>query len=306
MIDLHAGNIEGIITIFKGADPCNLDELPSFKNLITDNGLRLFGSSDNFLRYCNIGSGSTVPSASDTSLTNRLRGSNTINGIDVSGADNTDALNPFVYKRRRIRFAPTGSAYNVSEIAFGEDAAGLNLFNRVLVKDVGGSPISLSVLGDEFLDVQIEVRVYPPMTDMAGTLTPTGKDTTPRTWTARASGAGGTLSNRSYDAWTADGDLIGLRSGVAQTLAFTGSLPTIFSTPTGSLGAAQANTATMTATGASYIRTISAGLTNWVGLIKTIRLQSDGNNMNIEFDPPFDKKNTDTFEIKFKMSWGRR
>ena len=29
MIDLHAGNIEGIITIFKGADPCNLDELPN-------------------------------------------------------------------------------------------------------------------------------------------------------------------------------------------------------------------------------------------------------------------------------------
>lgn len=306
MINLHAGNLEGIITIFKGADLCNLEELPSFKNLITDNGLRLFGSSAGYINYCNIGSGSTVPSASDTSLTNRLRGSNTVNGADVLGADNTDALNPFVYKRRRIRFAPTGSAYNVSEIAFGEDAAGLNLFNRVLVKDGGGSPISLSVLGDEFLDVQIEVRVYPPITDMTGTLTPTGKDTTPRTWTARASGNGGTLSSSSFDAWTAEGNLIGLKSGIAPTLAFTGSLPPIFSTPTGSLGAAQANTATMTASGASYTKTITAGLSNWVGLIKTIRLQSDGNNMNIEFDPPFDKKGVDTFEIKYKMSWGRR
>ena len=306
MIDLHAGMLEGIITIFKGADPCTLEELPSFKNLITDNGLRLFGSSAGYIQYCNIGSGSATPTPSDTSLTNRLRGSNTINGVDVSGADNTDALNPFVYKRRRIRFAPTGSAYNVSEIAFGEDAAGLNLFNRVLVKDGGGSPISLSVLGDEFLDVQIEVRVYPPMTDMTGTLTPTGKDTTQRTWTARASGDGGTLSNNAYSAWTANGGLIGLTQGIAQSLAFTGSLPPIFSTPTGSLGAAQTNTATMAASGASYIRTITAGLLNWVGMIKTIRLQSDGNNMNIEFDPPFDKKNTDTFEIKFKMSWGRR
>lgn len=306
MIDLHAGNIEGIITIFKGADPCNLDELPSFKNLITDNGLRLFGSSVNYIAYCNIGSGSTAPSASDTSLTNRLRGSNTFNGVDVNGADNTDALNPFVYKRRRIRFAPTGSAYNVSEIAFGADAAGLNLFNRVLVKDGGGSPISLSVLEDEFLDVQIEVRVYPPMTDMTGTLIPTGKDTASRTWTARSSGSGGILSNRSYDAWTADGNLIGLSNGVAQSLAFTGSLPPIFSTPTGTLGGAQTNTADMSTSGASYTRTITAGLSNWVGLIKTIRLHSDGNNMSIEFDPPFDKKNVDTFEIKYKMSWGRR
>lgn len=306
MIDIHAGNLVGIITIFKGADPCNLDELPSFKNLITDNGLRLFGSSANYINYCNIGSGSTVPSASDTSLANRLRGSNTANGADINGVDNTDALNPFVYRRRLIRFVPTGSAYNVSEIAFGADSAGLNLFNRVLVKDGGGSPISLSVLGDEFLDVRIEVRVYPPMTDMTGTLTPTGKDTTPRTWTARASGSGGTLSNSKYDAWTADGNLIGLAQGAVQSLAFTGSLSPIFSTPTGSLGGAQTNTATMSASGASYTKTIGAELTGWVGLIKTIRLQSDGNNMNIEFDPPFDKKNTDTFEIKFKMSWGRR
>lgn len=303
MIDLHAGNLEGIITIFKGADPCNLDELPSFKNLITDNGLRLFGSSIDYINYCNIGSGSTVPSSSDTSLTNRLRGSKTVNGADVYGADNTDALNPFVYKRRRIRFAPTGSAYNVSEISFGEDAAGLNLFNRVLVKDGGGSPISLSVLGDEFLDVQIEVRVYPPMNDMSGVLEPTGKDTTTRSWVARASGYGGTLTSI-YETWEARGNLVG--ANVASALAYTGALPAIFSAPTGSIGGPTSNTAVLAPTGSSYTRTISADLSKWNGSIRTVRLHGNGNNINIEFTPAFTKTTNDTFELKYKLIWGRK
>ncbi|HRN97596.1 MAG TPA: hypothetical protein PLZ58_04080 [Candidatus Saccharibacteria bacterium] len=306
MLEIKAGELAGIISVYKGTEPDDMPLLSRFNNLITDNGLRLIGSTRTYISECFIGSGSSTPVASQTSLDNMLSYSNS-NQSDTRGANTDDPLNQYVYRRVRYRFSPTGSAYNVSEIAFGDGVLGDNLFNRALAKDTSGSPTTISVLGDEYLDVELEIRVYPPLADMTGSFAPTGKDTAGRTWTARAAGYGGVLTDDILDGWSAYGNFVEGRyqqSG-GYGYASNSALPPIFSNIPNSFILDFGRSA-LHPTGAGYTKVVTAGLEDWNTTIRTVKLFGNSHVMNIEFDPPFVKTNKDIFKLTYTVTWGRR
>lgn len=300
MIELK-NELSGYFTVSKGTDPDNMVEVASFPNLITDAGLLRYGYDDNFIRYCNIGSSSTTPTVSDTALINRLYYSESALS-ENTGANNTDPNARYVYRRRTIRFTPTGVPYTIAEVGFGWNTTG-SVFNRALVVDGGGSPTTISVLDNEYIDVTYELRLYPPTTDSTGTLTPTGKDVVPRNWTARAAGNSGNISYYVHG-WSLNGG-----PGLNSLTAYGDSIGTLFSTPTvyvGSVYTADSYTINPVIPEITYSKKFQLADGNHALGIKSLVAIGVGYLYQIGFDVPFMKTNTDEITFTFKMSWGRR
>lgn len=300
MIELK-NELSGYFTVSKGTDPDNMVEVASFPNLITDAGLLRYGSDSNFIRYCNIGSSSTTPTVSDTTLINRLYYSEyTIS--ENTGANNTDPNARYVYGRRTIRFNPQGVPYTIAEVGFGWNTTG-SVFNRALVVDGGGYPTTISVLDNEYIDITYELRLYPPTTDSTGTLTPTGKDVVPRNWTARAAGDSGNISYYVFG-WSLHGG-----PGLYSMHAYGGSIGTLYSTPTVFVDAvytADSYTINPVIPEITYSKKFKLTEGNSALGIKSLLVTGVGYYYQIGFDAPFMKTNTDEITFTFKISWGRR
>ena len=311
VIEVSGGNFEGIITVHKGTNVDNMEHVSTFPNMILDTGLRAIGTNASYMTYCNVGSSNTPVAATQTSLGNRLYQSTIAGpGDNATGADNSDPANRYVFRRRVIRFNPTGSAYNVSEIGFGWDAAG-NLFNRALVLDANGDPTTISVLANEYLDITYELRLYPPTQIFSGTFTPTGKDTQTRTWTAcAASGGGGVLNYSGDSGWGLHG---AFHTIVAYgSLASSGKIGNIFFDLSTGSGVQTVNANSVNGimdsveTKVTYTAYFGLDRANFTNGIKSALFSTNGPRIKIEFDIPFMKTNTDDISISIAYSWGRR
>lgn len=300
MIELK-NELSGYFTVSKGTDPDNMVEVASFPNLITDAGLLRYGSDADFIRYCNIGSSSTTPTVSDTTLINRLYYSES-ELPENTGANNTDPNARYVYRRRTIRFTPKGVPYTIAEVGFGWNATG-SVFNRALVVDGGGYPTTISVLDNEYLDVTYELRLYPPTTDSTGTLTPTGKDVVPRNWTARPADLSGDISYQVYS-WSISGDTYtNTIAACGGTIGTPFSLPASWINYATGVGSITINPVIPEIT---YSKKFNLGDGNSASGIKSIVVNSHGHYYQIGFDAPFMKTNTDEITFTYKISWGRR
>ena len=300
MIELK-NELSGYFTVSKGTDPDNMVEVASFPNLITDAGLLMYGASSDFIRYCNIGSSSTTPTVSDTTLINRLYYSESALS-ENTGANNTNPNARYVYRRRTMRFTPKGVPYTIAEVGYGWNTTG-SVFNRALVVDGGGSPTTISVLDNEYIDITYELRLYPPTTDSTGTLTPTGKDVVPRNWTARAAGDSGNISYYVFG-WSLGGG-----PGLQSLTAYRDNIGTLFSTPTGYVGSANtagSYTINPVIPEITYSRKFELTEGNDALGIKSLFAIGYGYYYQIGFDAPFMKTNTDEITFTFKISWGRR
>ena len=154
------------------------EQTPWIKNLITDNGLDLM-EPGGYTHVCAVGTGNTAPSFSDTELSGFVASTGSSNR---SGTTQT-STSPFYMSQISIFEFSAGSATgNISEVGVGASPA--NLFSRALITDESGNPITITVLSDEILRVEYELRVEIPETDNTGTF---DLDGTTYTWTARAS-----------------------------------------------------------------------------------------------------------------------
>lgn len=144
-----------------------------FPNLITDNGLDLCATQSSsswqdaggMLHTVAVGAGATPPTVSDTSLES-LVASTTVGSTGTTvGVDTTDR---YFFCMREWSFAEGAAAGNISEIGVGVTNG--NLFSRALVLDSGGSPTTITVLPDEFLTVQYELRINQPTGDLVETI----------------------------------------------------------------------------------------------------------------------------------------
>lgn len=132
--------------------------LGEFENLLLDGGLNGCGTAQ-MMAACAVGSGSTAPIVTNTQLENLInsttnRIAQTIGG-DASG---------YGWIRTTYQFAAGSAAGNISEIGIGNTAT--NLLSRTLIKDGSGNPTSITVLSNEYFNVQYEVRGYPPAADV--------------------------------------------------------------------------------------------------------------------------------------------
>lgn len=150
--------------------------VPWFENLITNAGLDYLGStSQNNLAMCRIGTGNTAPANTDTALVAQVGSTTTVGNGETSGYDSTDN---YLYCRVSRRFNPgTVSGVNLAELGMAASNA-VNLFSRSLIKDIGGSPTTIALEDDEYLDVLYELRMYLPTNDATTVVTIDGVSTT--------------------------------------------------------------------------------------------------------------------------------
>ncbi len=141
------------------ADGVTTKETEEFHNLVLDTGLQRMGVGA-WGNRCLVGTGSSAPAISQTQLDSFLADTNSIQSSDTSMNTTTK---PYYYSiQRTYRFGEGVAAGNLTEVGLGWAESGQNpCWNRALIKDSNGVPTTLTVLSDEFLDVTVEIRIYP-------------------------------------------------------------------------------------------------------------------------------------------------
>lgn len=281
--------------------------LASFENLILDSGLNRLGTGPVIDGAC-VGTGTTTPENSQTSLASLLRVTTTWQEkTELSGSTTAPyyAEGRFVY-----RFAAGTAAGNLSEVGLGWGAnAGANtmggLWCRALIKDSGGNPTTITVLSDEVLDIVYTLQLHPPTSDITGTFNLSGEA---YQYTMRPAW----VNKRTYyNSWeigrTADGIFYFGAS------AFTGGIGSVTAGPSGTAGygIAIAKQAYINAS-KQCVFNITADLNtaNLSGGIRSMQIDLAGNCWQAEFSRVSDggtipKNSTNVLTIPFWVSWDR-
>lgn len=130
-----------------------------FKNLITDAGLTRMGVGGN-MGYAMVGSGSAAPNVLDTTLIAQIGWTS----VEQSSTSGTLSTSPYyAWRRVTYRFPPGSATGNLYEVGIGWTSTLVS--SRSLIKDSQGNPTGVTVQSNEYLDVQYERRVYPPLGD---------------------------------------------------------------------------------------------------------------------------------------------
>lgn len=269
-----------------------------FDNLVTDGGLNRMGQGA-FLIWCQVGTGSTAPTVSDTALAARVAGSGTTTVI----TDGTRASAPYyAWAIRTFTFAPGTATGNIAEVGVGWSSTG-NLFSRALVLDSGGSPTTITVLADETLYVTYELRYYPPTGDTTGQVTLTGNIGGVYNWTMRAGEVTSSLR------WNAAAQKAGQSGGVS---VYSGTISAITGEPSGtsSSGTLIAQSYVNNSLEGRFNASFSLSQGNVAGGIRSMRAIIGGSTYQIEFSEdgtgdPIPKTSSDTLNLVIAHSWGR-
>ena len=140
-------------------------------NLITDAGLERWGTGAPIIN-CSVGSGNTPPTVNDSGLVSFIAQQSSIPSTTYGAR----ASAPYYgWMRRTFRFNPPGANHNLSEVGFGWETNGSNLWSRALIKNSEGVPVTVTWLGSETLDVVYEVRKYPWLEDVPYETTISGR-----------------------------------------------------------------------------------------------------------------------------------
>lgn len=281
--------------------------LAEFDNLILDAGLNRLGTGA-IASHIQVGSGSSTPTVSQTALDAFVAQTSTVVTVDVA----TYVAGPPEYINiiRVRRFAEGVAAGNLSEVGIGWTAAPGSLFSRALILDGLGSPTTITVLSDEFLDVEYTLRVYPPSVDRTGTITIAGVD---YNYTIRAAGTSLT-SGIIGGGWVGQGIFSGFAFS-ERPVFYTGAINALTTgTPSGSnTGITLSNGVLLPYSNNSYQRdtSISAGLTqgNLTGGFRSMTLATGGNGFvrfQIDFGASVPKDATRVFTASFRVAWARR
>lgn len=275
--------------------------LASFENLILDSGLNRLGTGHVIDGAC-VGTGTTAPADSQTTLANLLR----VTSTQQSNAELAGSTTAPYYAEWQIvyRFAAGTAAGNLSEVGLGWDADAWSntmggLWCRALIKDSQGNPTTITVLPDEVLDIVYTVQLQPPTSDITGTFNLSGE------------AYQYTLRPAWVNSWETGRTLGGIFSfGVA---AFTGSIGSVTEGPSGTAGYNISMTKqTYVNNSKQCVFTVAADLNtaNLAGGIRSMQFDLQGSWWQAEFSRVSDggtipKNNTNVLTIPFWVSWDR-
>lgn len=298
--------LQGFFTI-KIRQPCGtIRREYRFPNLILNNGLNGIGTNGTaWVSVIALGTDSTPPDVSQTGLI----------GLGPSSSSNNSSTTGFVagpppysWIRYSKRFAQGAATGTWAEVGIGR--TGSNLWSRSLILDGGGSPLPITVLAIEIVDIEYELRAYPSIVDVTGTRTISSVD---YDYTLRPSYL------TSYQNFPSDALVNGTWmsvGGTAPTYAHEGSIGAYTSAPSGvnayvyrvgSVSAYSSGSYTKTQTHAFTIDDLN--VPNGLAKSFVMNLRNDGNNLwryQCEFDPPIPKNNTKTLSLTFSQTWARR
>ncbi len=144
------------------------------KQIITDSYFESYvGGSTlyplNAFLYLGVGTGTAAATASDTTITQigaRVGGNigtNPLSSGSISGNEITQTL--------EYRFTQGAIIGTITEVGIFQNISGGNCFMRSLIKDVGGTPTSLTLTSIDFLYVTWRVKTIVDLSDKTGTIT---------------------------------------------------------------------------------------------------------------------------------------
>lgn len=273
--------------------------LAEFDNLILDAGLERMGTGS-YLDVCRVGSGNSAPTNLQTGLDNKVASTSTIQS-STSGAQG--AAPYYGWKKTTFRFNAGTATGNLSEVGvgWGNTTTDNFLYSRALIKDGNGSPTTITVLADEFLDVTYELRCYPNLTDVTITGLDLGQST--HDVTIRAAKVTSAID------WGAGlGRQVVLYSPLGQFgSCYNGNIGAITGSPSGSSSSLPVTTSSYLANSKKQQGVNSSSLNdaNLANGIKSISLCTMIGSYQYEFNPPIIKTSEKTLTLNFEVSWGR-
>lgn len=264
-----------------------------FPNLITNAGLDGFGTvnlgSSYLQQFCKVGTGTTTPAVTDTSLQNQIASTSTT----LSQSTSINSSSPYNTNNTIVkRFATGVAAGNLTEVGMGNSSTGGILWSRALILDNLGNPTTITILSTEILDVTYQLQLFPPLTDIPYTVSISAVS---YTGVIRA-------GNVTFD-WR----LENVSSSLSNGICYTGTIGAITALPSGAL----ANTGTSTSTNAyvsgSYNRsgTITFPTTAAIGTIASVVAYFNFCEFQVSLSPSIVKTNAQQLTLNFNITWSR-
>lgn len=284
----------------------SVKEARKFKNLITDNGLNRIGGSPPGsgwpLNNCQVGTASTPPVNSNSTLGAFLALATVYNGQVSNGYNATDKYH---WRRWVYRFNQGAAAGNLTEIGIGwsGDQQG-NLFSHALIVDTSGAPTTLVITANEFLTVTYELRNYPKLGDTTATATIDGVE---RTITIRPAEV-----ERPGEGWANNLPTVNPYNGGQGTIYdgiswCTGALAAPEQLPAGIISMGQSTRTWSAYVPGSFRRECVsvANIANSNGTLRSCVLATGIGKWQFGFEPAIVKDNTMELRITLAVSWGR-
>lgn len=270
-------------------------------NMVLDSGLERM-SIGTWINRCCVGSGSMAPAANQTALQTFIASTTTRQGSETQLLQATES--PIYYGSRFTwRFGLGVAAGNLSEVGMGWTDT--NLWNRALIRDALGTPVTLTVLSDEYLDVIVEIRIY-PQESFSGSFNlrdKAGEIVSAHTYTGRPVVSAGS-SNVSYAF-----DRVTFNSNNNTQFAISQNAMTNAYQSNGGTGVSYSSNTYPTVTSVRGVNAV--GLDQAVFKHKSYQatcqgLMSNSNGFKWEIEPGITKTNQNTMTYSFELSWGRK
>jgi hypothetical protein len=139
----------------------------SYNTLLT-NGRNQLGQQSNWAYAVQLGTDFTAPDAGQSGLLGYVNGTSNVEEL-VFGAQSSAPW--YGWKRIRFRFLPGEVVGNLNEVGLGWSiSSGSTIAFRELLEYINGIQTTVTPLPDEYVDVVVEIRCYPPLTDATGTV----------------------------------------------------------------------------------------------------------------------------------------
>lgn len=286
------------------------------RNLLLDQGLEFFGGnhgSSLSLRLL-VGSGNSTPKENQTSLDSPVKvASSTTVSSDYSYVDGGDGLYKF-WEEKVYRFTDIANV-NISELGLassrsssssvGVSTTDYYLTTRALIKNLSGNPTTITLLEGEILDVYYKIHKVLDISEKSAVINMTDGDGGSIPYNVKIKGS--YVGNSSFNTVSGYSSYV-----VSYTYVSDAEWKDVTASPSGSRITNLASVEPYAERSYKRVYKISIGLNDANMGIRTI---SSGNSTHftpfqvrfgsVEDDSPIPKTASDSFEVRFEMSWGR-
>ena len=139
-----------------------------FSNLILNQGLDKLGNATDIpFKYASIGTGTSAPIITQTSLDAPVAYSNSYVFVSAVNAGSPSYATTLTWSYTFTQGAVIG---NMTEIGVGITASNGNLFSRALILDSGSNPTTITLTAIDQLTIYYRLTVRPPLTDGTGSI----------------------------------------------------------------------------------------------------------------------------------------
>jgi len=140
------------------------------ENTLLTTGRNSLALQANWVNAIHLGTDATDPNAGQTGLIGFVAATTLLSTAypTTSGAA---AVPPYYgWKRIRFRFTPGQAVGNLNEVGLGWTTTPGDIAFRALLVDINGIQTTVVPFIDEYVDVVAEIRYYPPLDDVTGTV----------------------------------------------------------------------------------------------------------------------------------------